>query len=638
MSVEVQRNVDDPSAVNEAVRRRVRPPAGKVDAHRAPPPDDLVPDERQPRRGTVLEARGDDRLLQQRKRLLFVRLAVLLPQVRHTRLEHVIVYTLHQRSVAAEVRRQRDIERMIVVGEFLEIQLIEDRVFVVLRDQRDRDAAILRALLVESHEIGGIADLRGRQFHGGQILPLALFIVAAAPTDHPLDERFGQCVPADDGEDLCELDVGAVRCERRTREPPRGEPFAARPAHPRGVRPPDIALERVGVAEGPDAVRVPADRDDVQTDRVRHLERPLVPGHARDHLVLPELPVLADVRILDPQVLVVRRERHFRYRIQDEDRRVRFDLAVPDRALVEHAILQGHARFDELVRRAEVIELTLVQRDHRRGQRVELLVLRYGDRSQSQPEVAVEIVVSGNVLRIRIVRIPPAAFLHQHLHGPVAQEPHTDVDQLVVPVGEFDDLFRRGLLQHERQIARLVAFEEEHAVMRRLRRLRPDAEAHDVGRRYVGNGPLVPDQHVAACDQRVGMVGGGPHDLLEERQLQVQQFLLYVLPAAPSEHGQRGEDLSGRGIRGKPAAQPACMDDDPLFLRQPVRNAVGSADVRRLIRPPVGNVALPAFAQRVRRAAARTDTRPVRVRRDEPLLRVLAFEFDETCPPDSAAG
>ena len=130
----------------------------------------------------------------------------------------------------------------------------------------------------------------------------------------------------------------------------------------------------------------------------------------------------------------------------------------------------------------------------------------------------------------------------------------------------------RGLLQHALQLRGPLPRGDKHAVVLGNLGAQPQPVAHHVGLGDGLQGLCGADIDVAAHHHGVQPGRCSRHDSLVERQLQLQQVLRKPLSALPAEHGQGGENLARGGIGRQSAALPAGVDEDVLFLWQPVED------------------------------------------------------------------
>ena len=193
-----------------------------------------------------------------------------------------------------------------------------------------------------------------------------------------------------------------------------------------------------------------------------------------------------------------------------------------------------------------MVELRLWQRHHRAGKRANIRVPHRRRLAQGEAEFGVELIAARGAAGEPAPL--PAAALHEHAHGPLAQQPHAGVHQANVILRQRAD-FRRGrFLEEEGQFGRLAARGEEYAKVLRLFRGHPHAEAEHIhlgeGRQFASKA----QQDVTAGDQRGrGRPGVGQHPLVVGK-LEVQQRLVEALPARPAEHGDGHEQFADRRV------------------------------------------------------------------------------------------
>ena len=129
--------------------------------------------------------------------------------------------------------------------------------------------------------------------------------------------------------------------------------------------------------------------------------------------------------------------------------------------------------------------------------------------------------------------------------------------------------FNRRFLQHTFQFGGFLARRDKHPVVFGYLWSEPQSVANDVGIGYslqrLGGAYV----DIAAHYHRVQSVGGLVHYAAVERHLQRKQVLRKALSALPTEYRQRSEYLARRGIRRKPAALSARMQQQPFVGCEP---------------------------------------------------------------------
>ena len=104
---------------------------------------------------------------------------------------------------------------------------------------------------------------------------------------------------------------------------------------------------------------------------------------------------------------------------------MRFDLPVPDLALVGNPVLNREVRRDQFGGIAQMIKLTTVKVHQRNTQLIDFFIGLNGSVSHGDPEFTVQVVKIGNLV---FVGFPiPAAAVHQQLDCFRTEEPNADV-------------------------------------------------------------------------------------------------------------------------------------------------------------------------------------------------------------------
>ena len=185
---------------------------------------------------------------------------------------------------------------------------------------------------------------------------------------------------------------------------------------------------------------------------------------------------------------------------------------------------------------------------------------------------------------LRFAGISFHAALHEQADGTVAEEPDADVGEVEMILLQRLQLVDRRFLEHLLEDLRRALVGHEHAVVLGNVGTEPEAIADHVGLRYRRQGLRGADEHVATDHHGVETLWGFLHHLLEEGQLQREQVLRQTLAALPAEHGQGGEDFSGRGIGWQSAALTTGMQQDALLGGEPGEEGGGVRGQRGLRR------------------------------------------------------
>src|SRR5574344_2617662 len=94
-------------------------------------------------------------------------------------------------------------------------------------------------------------------------------------------------------------------------------------------------------------------------------------------------------------------------------------------------------------------------------------------------------------------------------------------------------------LQHEVKHIGCLSVHEIHAMILGKRRIYPQTKAHHISIGYCLQRTCGPNEDVARNNKRVEVFWGFTHDVLIERQLEVKQCLIYLLPPYPPKHRDR---------------------------------------------------------------------------------------------------
>ena len=368
-----------------------------------------------------------------------------------------------------------------------------------------------------------------------------------------------------------------------------------------------------------------ADRHEVEAHAGGEAEGPIVLRHAGEDVLRGELPAGRHHAVLDPErVIALAAQGGVKARVLRDLVRLLARAGAAHFGFVQLQVLQGGNRFNHLPVGAEVVELRFRQRHHRAGQRADRRVPRRRGLAQGEAELGVKLVAAR---RAAVEPAPlPAAALHQHAHGPLAQQPHAGVHQADIILRQRAD-FRRGrFLEEEGEFGRLAARGEEDAKVLGLFRGHPHAEAEHIhvgeGRQFAGKA----QQHVAAGNQRGGGRPGVGQHALVVGQLQVQQRLVEALPARPAEHGDGHEQLAGGRVGGQAPAQAARVQDELAALPEPAGKRLA------------GSGRAPGLGQEIGRAAARAERLAGRDRRWRTTRAAAGLPALRTRPPCAAEG
>ena len=135
--------------------------------------------------------------------------------------------------------------------------------------------------------------------------------------------------------------------------------------------------------------------DGYHVDTLAGLEThvPVILRHARDDMVVGELPMLSDAAVLNPDVRILFRKGRPHLGILHEDAGVRLTVVVHDLTLVVHQILDGQRRGDHLARGAEVVELTTCQWHDGHTELPQLLVDDQRVCAQCASELGIQVVL-----------------------------------------------------------------------------------------------------------------------------------------------------------------------------------------------------------------------------------------------------
>ena len=275
--------------------------------------------------------------------------------------------------------------------------------------------------------------------------------------------------------------------------------------------------------------------------------------------------------------------------------------------LVQLQILERRDRFDHLAAGAEVVKLGLRQGQHGAGERIQEGILQRGPVAEAQTKMGIKFIGRGTPPREGLGFLIPTTFGHQHLHSPLAQEPHPGVHQAEIVLPQSPDFCGRGLLQEKGEFRGVLARGTEHPEVPGLFRCQPHSETEDIHGRERGQVVGKSQEDIPARDHCNRAGGGlGKHPLVF-RGLEVEQILIKPLAARPAKDRDRHEELATRGIGRKAPALASRVHDQLPALAQPFPEG------------QVGARLAPGGDQQIRRSAAGAERHLRRVTGREPF-------------------
>ena len=159
LAIEIERDIHHRAAAFQAIRRRVSPTSGQIDADRTPSPHDLVVDRRADWRAFFGSDAVDHQIAQKREGTLFVetRDGFITACVSHLRAEHGLGEKIHRRAACLGQRRRGSVSFRKKSGRAVEVEAVEG-IVAALHKQAWRDCGNLEASPGE--EACGIEALR----------------------------------------------------------------------------------------------------------------------------------------------------------------------------------------------------------------------------------------------------------------------------------------------------------------------------------------------------------------------------------------------------------------------------------------------------------------------------------------------
>ena len=188
-----------------------------------------------------------------------------------------------------------------------------------------------------------------------------------------------------------------------------------------------------------------------------------------------------------------------------------------DFTLVADKVLYGKHRGDHLTARAEMIELSPLERHDRYLELVDFWVGDDRRRAKRTAKLPVKVVGGGISILLTVSC--------EHFHSLVAEYPQTDVGEIEMLTDEVLERFHRWFLQHTFQGGGVFPFRYEYPVGCRHLIIEPKTVTHHVGlghhrRAFVGS-----NEHITAHYHGVHRLRCHGHHLLEKRHLQREQVL-----------------------------------------------------------------------------------------------------------------
>ena len=298
------------------------------------------------------------------------------------------------------------------------------------------------------------------------------------------------------------------------------------------------------------------------------MQLPVVGWHTCHYVLSCECPLAAHCAVLDPYIRIVGRELDPDIGILYEECRVRLDALVHYHTLVDDAVLHGECRTDHLAACAIMMKFASRQRQDSHFQCIQFRVCDLWVLAQGESEVRIEVIeLDGRRIDTihHILLFGTEASVHEQTQCFVRQYPYTDVHQEEMLLHELTECLYRWFLQHVVELVGVVTSRHEDSVVLGKRRIDPQAVTHHIGIRNVLKRCIGTYIHVATHNHRLEPFGSFLHNLVVERQLQVEQVLRQFLSAFPSEHGDRSEYLARRRIARQPSALSACVQNDTTF-------------------------------------------------------------------------
>ena len=292
-------------------------------------------------------------------------------------------------------------------------------------------------------------------------------------------------------------------------------------------------------------------------------------------MVAAIVPTLAHISIFNPHIAGGRCGTVDEQGVLCEHRSLRFNAPLQYIALVFYQILYSHRRGYHVRPRAIVVELATRQGQYGHRQVGQSGVGARRILTQCATKVAIQVVVARQRCKMSARCAALATIgsgltlLHQALDSLVAEQPHPDVHQHQVRGHQFGLLCSCRLLQHKVELCGRLAVHQKHAMVRCLHGVGPQTIAHHVGLGNVLQSFGGAQQYIATHYQCVQRCRCLVHDVVVERQLQVEQRLVNALAACPPEHGYWGEHLAAWCVGRQSPALSASMQQHTFVLCQP---------------------------------------------------------------------
>lgn len=183
-----------------------------------------------------------------------------------------------------------------------------------------------------------------------------------------------------------------------------------------------------------------------------------------------------------------------------------------------------------------------------------------GVRAEGQGQVGVQLSADRKAVREAFAR--PAAGFEQRAHGPVAEQPHADVQQNAVGRRPPIQLGLRGLLKEPIKAARSAARRKEHPVTGGDVGSARECQANHVGLGDRSAEARAMQQHVSARHAQTKTVRRPLEHVGQKRLSEVAEPLVRSLSPSVPDHGERHHRLAEAGVRRESSAQTSAVQDE----------------------------------------------------------------------------